>query len=190
MSAKSKAKNTADLCQTGVKMSLVGKFLISRPTPKDLTYLRTVVYIYEDDENGASGVELTHPTMLRIKDVSSAYSGENYTIYKGGPAVSSALMLLHSTDFTSTNTLHTGAKYDISSDKLMLEKMSNGDLPEYFKFVVGAVIWAPDQLETEIELGAWLVSDLDPEIAFGLEGKQQWEAAIEYVGSEMISRYF
>lgn len=171
-------------------MSRVGKFLISRPTPRNLINLRTIVYIYEDDENGTSGVEVTHPTMLRIKDVSSKYSGENHSIYKGGPAVSSALMLLHSNDFSSTNTLHTGAKYDISSDKFMLEKMSAGTLPDYFRFIVGAVIWAPGQLDEELELGAWLVSDLDPEIVFGLEGSRQWETAIEYIGSEMISRYF
>lgn len=175
-------------------MSRVGKFLIARPTVNLGFFSKSTVYIYEDGVNGTAGVALTTPSALTLRDLALQkqldYSGSSRPIYRGGPVSVSAVMMLHSDDFSSTNTLHTGTGFDVSSDDLMIEKLAMGNEPRYFRLVAGGSVWAPGQLDTEIAKGCWLVSDLSPEIVFGLEREEQWSAAIEYAGSQIIARYF
>ncbi len=175
-------------------MSRVGRFLIARPTVNLGFFSKSIVYIYEDSANGTAGIALSSPSALTLRDLvlqkRGQYSGSDRPIYRGGPVSVSAIMMLHSDDFVSTNTLHTGAGFDVSSDDLMIEKLVSGAEPTYFRLVAGGSVWAPGQLDTEIAKGCWLVSDLDPEIVFGLEREEQWTAAIESAGSQIIARYF
>lgn len=175
-------------------MGRVGKFLIARPTVNLGFFSKTVVFVYEDSTKGTAGLALTTPSSLSFSDLARERnlpdSSTPHTVYRGGPVALSAVMMLHSTEFTSANTLHTKTGYDVSSDEIMIEKISAGVEPVYFRLTVGGSVWAPGQLDAEIARGCWLVSDLDPEIVFGLSGDEQWAAAIEYAGSQIIARYF
>lgn len=175
-------------------MNRVGKFLITRPTVELGFFRRQVVFIYEETQTGTAGTCLTYPTHLSLRDlalqVGIDYPSGVHPIYKGGPIAQSSIMMIHSEDFVSSNTLHVGKGIDISSDDVMLTKIIEGNQPEQFRLVAGGCLWIPGQLDAEIKKGFWVVSNLKPEIVFDLSGEAQWKAAIEYAGSEMAAQYF
>jgi putative transcriptional regulator len=175
-------------------MSRVGKFLIARPTVELGCFHHSVVFIYEDSINGVAGVTLTTPSILKLNDIVTSKEVDihpgDHVIYRGGPVATHALMLVHSDDFSSTNTLHTGMGIDVSSDTLMVEKILMGNKPLQYRFVSGYSAWGPGQLEKEIELGFWLITDLTNSIVFGKSGDNQWNAAVEQAGRQMIDQYF
>jgi putative transcriptional regulator len=174
-------------------MSRVGKFLIARPTAELGCFKQSVVFIYEDSNNGVAGVTITVPSPKKLNDVVSVLgvdtSPGDHVIYNGGPVATHTLMMIHSDDFSSTNTLHTGSGIDVSSDTLMVEKLLMGNEPLQYRLVSGYCAWKAGQLEREIELGCWLLAELNTSIVFGKAGINQWNAAVDSAGSAMIDKY-
>jgi putative AlgH/UPF0301 family transcriptional regulator len=175
-------------------MSRVGKFLIARPTVDLKCFNHSVVFIYEDSVDGTAGVTLTNPSNLKIRDIITTKQVDinpgDHVVYKGGPVANGALIMIHSDDFSSTNTLHTGTGIDVSSDMLMIEKLSMGNDPLQYRLVSGCCVWKPGQLDKEIEMGFWLLTELNTSIVFGKSGDNQWNAAVGSAGRQMIDQYF
>jgi len=174
--------------------SKIGKFLIARPAVQLGAFGYTVIFIYEDSVEGVTGLAVTTPSDLILRDILQLkevdYSGDHHILYKGGPVVPNAVMMIHTEDFSSTNTLHTGTGINVSSDNLMTDKLLMGNEPNNFKLMTGCSAWAPGQLDTEISQGYWLLSDLDHRIIFELDGDLQWKAAVDYAGRQIIDQYF
>lgn len=175
-------------------MSKVGKFLIARPELKTGFFHNSVIFVYEDSPTGTVGLSLSTPTNLTLRSVDPKkevdYTGEDPVLYLGGPMNSRAVMMIHSEDFNSTNTLFTDSGLNISSDSLMIDKMFGGNWPELFRMTVGASVWAPGQLDNEINQNFWLVSSLDHRSVFELSGDDLWTWAVEEAGSRMMARFF
>lgn len=173
---------------------MVGKFLIARPTVELGFFSRSVVFIYEETVEGAAGLALSTPSPYTVKDLARYkqldYNPDPHIIYRGGPIAPNAVMMLHTEDFNSSNTLYTGTGLNISSDDVMVEKILAGNHPRQFRLVAGCSVWAPGQLDLEIEKGFWLVSKLPYDIAFGLDGPAQWKAAVTHAGKEFVAQYF
>jgi putative transcriptional regulator len=175
-------------------MSKVGKFLIARPEVQLGEFGYTVIFIYEDSDDGVTGLAVTTASpltlrdLIKIKEVDSLT--DHHVLYKGGPVAPNSILMLHTEDFSSTNTLHTGVGLDVSSDTLMTDKLLMGNEPKHFKLITGCSAWAPGQLDSEISQGYWLLSELDHKIIFELDGDPQWNAAVAYAGRRIIDQYF
>ena len=174
--------------------SKVGKFLIARPEVQLGAFGNTVIFIYEDSIDGVTGVALTTPSDLILRDILDQKEVDSFTdhhvLYKGGPVIPNAVIMIHTDDFSSTNTLHTGTGIDVSSDTFMTDKLLMGNEPTDFKIMTGCSAWAPGQLDLEIKEGYWLLSELDHKIVFDLDGSLQWNKAIDYAGRLIIDQYF
>jgi putative transcriptional regulator len=46
--------------------------------------------------------------------------------------------------------------------------------------------WGPGQIEDEISLNGWLVSDADPELIFSSDIKNKWLEALKLIGVDPI----
>lgn len=175
-------------------MSRVGKFLITRPTVDLGFFKQQVILLYEETQSGTAGVCLTSPTRLCLRDI-ALQMGTDYPagiapIYRGGPVAQSSIVMVHTDEFITANTLHIGKGIDISSDSVMISKLLEGNRPKKFRLVAGGCVWAPGQLEQEIQRGFWLESNLKKEIVFDLDKELQWKAAIEHASSELVAQYF
>lgn len=175
-------------------MSVVGKFLIARPTIDIGFFTKSVIWVYQDTPAGTSGICLNKPGLFCLRDL-ALQSGYDYPqgvdpVYVGGPVNERSVNLVHTDDFTSSNTLHTGTGIDISSDTLMIEKLVCGNKPKHYRLAAGASAWAPGQLDFEISKNYWLIADLRHETVFETTGEQQWESAIEQVGVQLAQRFF
>lgn len=174
-------------------MTRAGRFLVARPGLTSGFFRKSVIFLYEDTSSGVAGVAISKPTNYTLKDVDPTktvdYIAADPVIYSGGPVNRNAVMLLHTDDFRSSNTLYTNTNLCVSSDTVMVEKMYAGNWPKLFRITAGASVWAPGQLDFEMEKRLWLLGDLDTEKIFDYDQEELWGWAIEQIGHQTMSKY-
>ena len=184
-------------------MNKLGKILIANPIlPDDAPFAKTVIYIYVDDpKRGTVGVVLNKQSNTSLQqlcyDHKVTYPVSSHMIYMGGPVNPSAMILLHTDDWQSQNTAHAGNNLLISSDKLMLLKLSQGNEPVYWRMIMGFASWQPGQLDMELkgqfpynQSHRWLTADPSESIIFEYSGDKQWEKALEMCSQQAVDQWF
>lgn len=175
-----------------MEQSHAGRYLIARPHLKGV-FERAVIYLYEDLPTGSAGLIINRSTGKELKDILAQhgipYPSKIDPIYLGGPVATNSLMMIHTDDFASTNTLFTPNEINISSDDLMIEKLVNGARPNSFKMCAGRSQWAPGQLQHELNNNSWLVADLPKKMLFDFGNHKTWERAVEITSSAIFDQY-
>jgi putative transcriptional regulator len=178
--------------------SLTGKLLVAHPKLEGKPFQKSVVLITEDHQNGSVGLILNKHTEYSLQQIMHSKGFEceqDKMVYLGGPVNSSALVMIHTDTWYSSNTMTIKPGIAISSDNFMIEKLSHGDYPLNWRFVVGVCGWAPGQLRNEISgvhkgYPSWLVCDANEDIIHKWDGEKQWHKALELCSSEMLAQYF
>jgi len=183
-------------------MSRIGQILIAHPNlPETDPFYRTVIYIYQDNAAGTVGTVLNRPSDFTIRELCEDkdinYNGSNRLLYFGGPVSKTSLVLLHSDEWHSGNTVEAGARLLVSSDDQMLERLALGDYPAYWRMFAGISAWSPQQLDLELSgqfpyrpENSWLIADANDSILFDYDGEKQWKKAVELSCNQMFDRFF
>lgn len=177
-------------------MSYAGKLLVATPNlSQDSNFRRSVVYIYDQNPDIVVGLTLNKPTSRKVSDIFASpqepYSGAyTETLYRGGPVSEQSLLMMHTDDWQSQNTMHIGNNLCLSSDKFMFEKMATDNLPNAHRFFYGISSWHPAQLENEIiQHRAWLTTEATYSIVFNYEGEDQWTKALDLTSKNLFDQY-
>lgn len=176
--------------------SFKGKLLVARPhVMRDPNFAESVVYLYEQRDNIIIGLCLNKPTTMSIatlQEMRGRYnSGALGFLHKGGPVSEQSLLLLHTDDWNSQNTLPIGNNLCISSDELMLDKISEGNTPTGYRLMSGMSTWSVKQLENEIHThNAWLVVEPSESIFFNDDSDAQWKEGIKLASTRMVESLF
>ena len=192
---ESKAKNTAAHYQTGHKMNLKGKILVAHPSLEDRVFSESVIYLYQHDKSGSIGIVLNKPTTYLFASIMQRkhfdYESKR-VVYNGGPVSEHALVMLHSDDWYSSNTMPLSPGIAISSDEFMLQKIAMGNEPRSWRVFSGMAAWGPGQLEQEISRPqGWLVAEVpNAEKLFSSKGETQWIEAIDLCSQQTINNFF
>ena len=164
---------------------LVGQFLVAAPTMADPRFQETVVYMIGHGEDGALGLVINRPMaegplsdLLKAlgRDVEAAQG--KVTIYYGGPVDLDDVFILHGNDFADKATRFVGNGLGVTSDAEILSAIAGGKGPRQKLFIFGYAGWAPGQLESEIESGAWFVIPAEVSLIFTQEPEKTWERAL------------
>ena len=176
-------------------MNLKGKCLIARPNLTDPMFKKSVVYIYEHSSRGTAGLVLSkkHHSLNSI----NLCSGRGFAtdsvpaepVWIGGPVSQKSVLMLHSTDWSSTNSIEITDSTSITSDDMMFFKYTTGNTPFYYKFFVGHSVWHPQQIRAEIQRNNWLITELDTETIFENDGRHLWDIAIENAAQETMDKF-
>lgn len=182
-------------------MGRVGKLLIAHPKlTASSPFYKSVILIYSDTAQGISGLIINKPSRFTVSNLAEA-RGLEYPLTKdyirsGGPVNDNALLMLHTDDWSSTNTVDICAGLRISSDDFMLEKLAQGYQPIYWRMMGGMCAWQPGQLEMELKgqqpyrpENSWLTCKSNEDIIFTYDGERQWEKAVELSSRQMFSQY-
>jgi putative transcriptional regulator len=160
-----------------------------------------VIFVTEDHDNGSVGLILNKPTTFSLKQVLESKGYDclvDKMVYMGGPVNSSALVMIHSDTWYSSNTMVVRPGVSISSDNLMVEKIAMGDYPPRWRFVCGISGWGKGQLRAEIEGRgpfaaqgpSWLTVEANDDIIFRYDGEKQWHKAVELCSQTMMNQFF
>ena len=175
-------------------MDLIGRILVARPIIQDPYFKKSVVFIYEQNDYTA-GLVLNKPGTMKFADVAiqkgmSCSPESNVPIYQGGPVNQNALIVLHTNEWNSQNTLVVNNQCSVSSDGLMIHKIASGNNPKGFRVFTGASVWRKGQLEHEMDLNHWLITDFKLSDIFDTDKRAQWDAAINKAATQMIDKLF
>ena len=171
-----------------------GDLLVAHPEMTNDFFARSVVLVTEANATGTVGFVVNRKT---IADLSQNIIRNNFQwpyqdfLFEGGPLNRSALVMFHTPEWGSSNTLRITDQLAISSDQFMFEKMSGGDVPLHRRFVYGQSIWSPGQLEKEMGLPkTWLTTRCTQSIMFEYDGDEQWRRSIDHCAQTAIDSYF
>lgn len=176
--------------------SFRGKLLIAKPNVmRDPHFAKSVVYIYEQTDKVCVGLVLNKPSYMNVGDIQTMRgvhnSGAAGHLYRGGPVSEQSLMLLHTDDWYSSNTIQATHGNAISSDELMLEKMEHNNMPKCWRLMSGMSTWLVPQLQAEIyKHKAWLVVEPNQEIFYNFDEEDQWQAGINLASSRLMDQLF
>ena len=170
-----------------------GTLLVSSPSINSDYFQRTVVLIAERTATGHMGLVLNRQTIAEVRTALVQHGMEwpyQDFMYEGGPVNRSSMIMLHSREFRSQNTLDISHIAAMSSDKLMFEKMCGFDVPQRRKFVFGQCVWLEGQLEREIkQQRSWLTTRANERILWDIDGEELWHHAIEMCAKSTMDQF-
>ena len=185
---------------TGVSMHTAykGNLLVATPVLNhNVVFHQSVVYLYDENPQGqVMGVILNKPSKFKIsslgslKDIPFDPALDLKYVHKGGPVSDTSVILLHTNEWVSSNTLNAENELSITSDLLMIEKLATGNEPKGWRMFAGMSVWGLDQLDNEINnQHAWLVCDPTSSNVFDFDEEEQWLKALELCSQQMLSNY-
>lgn len=156
-----------------------GQLLIARPSLEDPTFTETVLLLLDHTTEGTLGVALNRPTWVKPADAFpelDALSGYPGTLYMGGPASPTQLLILLETDnagFAGTQPIFGRVRASGNLDMLRDLDLAAPGAPR-LRLYAGFAAWAPGQLASEIAAGSWRLQPATADQVFTTEPESLW----------------
>ena len=174
--------------------SLVNHFLIAMPTLADTNFAKAVVYIYEHNEEGVTGLVINKPlqvtlgSVLRHLDIKvEDDSIETQPVFMGGPIGQDHGFVIFRKEPTKAKSTKKNAETSvmISSSKDTLKEIAEGMGPKNFLITLGFAGWQDGQLELEISRNDWLIAPPSEELLFKTPIDKRWNKAANLIGIDI-----
>lgn len=181
-------------------MNFTGKLLVAPPKINNGFWHKSVIFVTEDHVNGSMGLLLNKRSSVLVRDfteqVGQPMNIPGY-IYVGGPVNIKALTMLHTNDWNCANTMQINDIFSLSSSDDLLQRLSDGDAPRYFRLFLGLCGWSPSQLHDEYigtpprdKNSSWLVATADIDIVFNHDLRDQWLQGLEKSSADFVQSIF
>ena len=163
-------------------------FLIATKKIRDNRFEKTVILMLEHDKKGALGIVINKPmgkislgSLISKVDDQSINKKELYNfkipVYWGGPIDDHKMLILHSKDYKNESTKEYN-KFSTSNDLRILVEIAEKKGPKKSLVVLGISAWNIGQLDGEIELERWTLSESNMDLIFETEDNKKWLKAI------------
>ena len=168
-----------------------GKLLISSPEISDGVFDKSIILICEHNANGAMGFILNKPlidvsleqiwTNIGYKKKKSYLTNED--VFIGGPLASNAMFVIHSAEyFIDKKTIKVCEEISVTGTKEITDDIQKGQGPRKAIFLLGYSGWTPGQLEDEIMMDSWFVSEKFQNLIFSVDYQTKWTDALFLIG--------
>ena len=163
-------------------------FLVSSKTNRDLRFKNTVIIMFDNEEEGSWGLIVNKPLAL-VPLGSLIHKSRNTTskqkelynvkipVYWGGPVNENKILILHSQEYKNETTKNF-KNLSISSDYKILFEIADKKGPKKSLIILGISSWGPGQLEGEMEIEEWVLSEINTDLIFEKDNSKKWLNAI------------
>lgn len=171
-------------------VSTKGRLLLATPPLEDPNFDRTVVYMLEHHDEGAIGVVINRPTedaleapLDRWIDLQSAPS----TIFAGGPVETMAMVALgrpvapvdpNASTAEGESEVFTAITTDVVSVDLTADPAIAGADVSSVRVFRGYAGWGEQQLDAELDAGAWMILDGNADDVFSDRPEELWRTVL------------
>jgi putative transcriptional regulator len=166
---------------TMARASLAGQFLVAAPEMGDPRFEQTVILIVEDDATGALGVVVNRPVgeqplanLLDAVGEKSAGVTGSVRVFSGGPVQPEVGFVVHSAEYKRAQTIAVNDRLSVTSSVAILRDIAGKTGPAKILVAFGYAGWGPQQLDKEIESGAWATAEADPALVFEADRDTLW----------------
>ena len=173
--------------------SLAGQLLVAAPDLEDPNFRQTVVYMIRHDEDGAMGLVVNRvlgsgplDDLLESLGVDARGTAKvDVRVHYGGPVEAGRIFMLHTPDYRSEDTTVVSDLAALTVTPEILGDIAAGKGPRRSLFALGYAGWAPDQLEDELAVGAWVVVEADEALLFDDRADTKWQRAFDRRGIDL-----
>ena len=173
--------------------SLAGQLLVATPDLDDPNFRETVVYIVHHDRTGAMGLVLnrvlgTGPLDKMLEGLGvppDSGADLELRVHFGGPVEPARAFMLHSPDYRAEDTVVLSELAALTLSPGVLQDIAAGKGPKRSLFALGYAGWGPEQLESELAAGAWVVVEPDADLLFDDHPETKWQRAFDRRGIEL-----
>ncbi|WP_353777805.1 YqgE/AlgH family protein [Winogradskyella sp. 3972H.M.0a.05] len=138
-----------------------GNLLIAEPSIiGDLSFNRSVILLADHSAQGSIGFILNKPLDFTLSDL-IADTDSDFQIFNGGPVEQDNLYFIHKVPELIPGSIEISLGIYWGGDfEVVLELLKNGKLEtKDIRFFLGYSGWEPEQLESELESNAWVVTE-------------------------------
>ncbi len=164
------------------RASLAGQFLVAAPSMGDARFERTVILMVQDDQTGAFGIVINRPvgeqplaSLLEAVGEKSDGATGSVRIFSGGPVQPEVGFVVHSADYNRPRTIAINDRLSVTSSVTILRDIAGKSGPTKILVAFGYAGWGPQQLDKEIDEGAWATAEADPTQVFDADQDKLWD---------------
>jgi len=163
--------------------------LVSMPQMADPNFARTVVLLCDYTDQGAFGLvvnrRLPEPAWQLISTKPPIQVNPEVRLWMGGPVdLQRAWVLMSDAQGPDDEQreICPGVLLSVSHE-LTLQLLQAPPTPRT-RVLVGYAGWGPGQLDKELSESAWLTTEVDASLIFGVQPDEMWETAIRRLGAD------
>ena len=158
-----------------------GRLLVASPALGDDNFDRTVVFMLEHNEEGALGVIINRPS-----DEAEVEGLESWTelasppavVFHGGPVEPDALIGIARTESARDGVGWAPITKSLGTVDLSESPVEIAPILESIRIFRGYSGWSPGQLESELSVNAWIVTDAAPTDVFDHHPDELWRSVL------------
>ena len=159
-----------------------GKLLVASRNLGDLYFAKTVILLVRYDGQGVLGLVLNRRTDIPISralESVKAAKDRSDPVYLGGPVETPAVFALFQspTKIAGAESIFDGV-YLITSKPRFEQTISTRPDPGVFHVYLGYAAWTQNQLQKEVELGAWFIFPAEASSVFNADPDSLWREMI------------
>jgi len=169
--------------------SVKDHFLVATEKMTDDRFKKTIIVMLDNDEEGAWGLVVNKPigkvplnllinTSQKLKNEKKELYNVEIPIFWGGPVSEEQIYILHSKEYKNENT-ESYKDFSITRDYKILFDIAENKAPKKSLVILGYSGWGDGQLEGEMEMDHWILSELDSQLIFEKESINKWLKAYE-----------
>jgi len=162
--------------------------LVSMPQMADPRFARTVVLLCDYTENGAFGLvvnrQMSEPAWQLVQTDPLVRVDPELRLWMGGPVEPQRIwVLMADAQGPDEEQREICPGVLLSASRTLTLSLLQAPSSRA-RVIVGCAGWGPGQLDEELAESAWLTSEVDPSLVFGVAPDQMWETAIRRFGTD------
>ena len=161
----------------------VGALLISEPFNPEPTFKRSVVLISQHTGKGSIGFIINKPTQLKVCEALDDFPNFDAYIYWGGSIKLDSIYYVHSIEnLEGSHKISDGLFW--GGDYQQLKTMIEADeiVPDQIKFLAGYSAWHKKDLQAELKIDHWWITQADPYEILIEEPTVMWGNVLQRMG--------
>lgn len=162
-----------------------GTILVAEPFMEDPHFKRSVVLVCDNEEGGTIGFILNKPQLrMNITELIAEFPDFESEVHYGGPVATDTIHYLHNQGhlLDGSQKVAPGVYWGGEFEKLKVLVATGLILPEHIRFFLGYSGWAAGQLDSELQHGSWIASEMDPNYLYRESADSLWRRALEDKG--------
>ena len=167
---------------------LTGRMLLAMPGMFDPRFERSVTVMCQHDDKGAMGVGIgklrkgiDFHTMLADFDIDPGET-PNCPLHHGGPVETSRGFVLHSDDWSGSDTIRVGTLCSLTHSLDVIRAIAEGRGPRHWLVALGYAGWLGGQLEGEMRQHGWYAAEGHREVLWDTPAENRWLRAWQAEG--------
>ena len=161
---------------------LFGQLLVATPSVQGGCFERSVVFVSAHDASGAFGLivnkelkNVDSKQMLETMGITLPKKFTDIPIYLGGPVDTSRGFVIHSSEYSTKNTIKYPCGVSVTSEKQVLQDYIDGTGPKQARLMMGYCGWTKDQAELELMESTWINFSGNKDIILGGNDDGKWQ---------------